>query len=37
MRRHFTRDRLYRSIAGAAFLLVLCSFAVFAIGRHFAV
>ena len=32
-----TRDHLYRSIVGAASMLVLCSLAMFAVSRHFAV
>jgi hypothetical protein len=37
MKPHLTRDRLYRSIAGAASMLVLCGIAIFAVSRHFAV
>jgi hypothetical protein len=36
MSRHLTRDRLYRSIAGAVSLLVLCGIAIFVLSRHFA-
>jgi hypothetical protein len=36
MKPHLTRDRLYRSIAGAASMLVLCGIAIFAVSRHFA-
>jgi hypothetical protein len=35
MNRNLTRDRLYRSIAGAVSLLILCCMAVFAVSRHF--
>jgi hypothetical protein len=37
MSRHLTRDRLYRSIAGAVSLLILSGIAIFAASRHFAV
>jgi hypothetical protein len=32
-----SRDRLYRSLAGAASALILFGFAVFTVARHFAV
>jgi hypothetical protein len=32
-----TRNRLYRSLAGAASALVICGLAVFAAARHFAI
>jgi len=32
-----SRNRLYRSLVGAASALILCGLAVFAAARHFAV
>ncbi len=35
MRPHLTRDRLYRRIAGALSLLVICGIVIFAVSKHF--